>query len=407
MRELYELNETPPLGTLPRRMWAQVIRPERYGQPKQALAPEAVPVPTELGPRDVLVWVKAAGINYNNVWAATGSPVDVLARRRQDPYFPDQAPFHIGGSDGAGIVWKVGRDVTQVRVGDEVVLHCGVYADEHREELTGEDPVFAPSFRTWGYETNYGAFAQFARVRETQCVPRPQQLGWVESAAYMLVGATAYRMLHGHAPHAVRRGDVVLVWGGAGGLGSMAIQLAREAGAFPIAVISGDEKREHCTRLGAVGCIDRRRFDHWGVPPRVSDPRYGAWLEQARAFGAAIWDVLGERKSPRIVVEHPGESTFATSAFCCASGGMVVTCAGTTGYTAAFDLRHVWMRGKRLQGSHFANDAECAALNRLVAEGRVEPCLGARYTFAELPEAHQAMFDNRHPAGNMACTVSG
>jgi crotonyl-CoA carboxylase/reductase len=114
MKDLYQLGETPPLGQVPRRMLAQLIRPERFGPPTTAFRVEEVDVPAELRPDEVLVWVMAAGINYNNVWAALGSPVDVIRARQKDPYFPDTNPFHVGGSDASGVVWKVGSAVRNV-----------------------------------------------------------------------------------------------------------------------------------------------------------------------------------------------------------------------------------------------------------------------------------------------------
>ena len=93
--------------------------------------------------------------------------------------------------------------------------------------------MFAPTQQIWGYETNWGSFAQFTKVQAHQCLPKPPHLTWEEAAAYMLVGATAYRMLHGWPPNVVAPGEPVLIWGGAGGLGSMAIQIARAAGARP------------------------------------------------------------------------------------------------------------------------------------------------------------------------------
>ena len=116
----------------------------------------------------------------------------------------------------------------------------------------------------------------------------------------------------------MQEGDVVLVWGGSGGLGSLAIQIVREWGAIPVAVVSNDERGQYCVELGAKGYINRGDFDHWGMMPHWKDEEgYGTWMRGARAFGAAIWDVLGERKSPRIVIEHPGEDTVPTSMFVC------------------------------------------------------------------------------------------
>ena len=231
-------------------------------------------------------------------------------------------------------------------------------------------------------------------------------MSWEESAAYMLVGATAFRMLHGWSEHSVRPNDVVLIWGGAGGLGSMAIQIVKAAGGIPIAVVAGDDKKDFCMELGAVGVINRNDFDHWGMLPHWKDSvGYKEWLGGARAFGKAIWDVLGDKRSPRIVFEHPGEATIPTSIFVCDTGGMVVICAGTTGYNATVDLRYLWMRQKRLEGSHFANDEQCYGLNDLALAGKLDPCLSRTFPWAELPDSHQLMHQNEHPSGNMSILV--
>ncbi len=401
--ELYPVGTQPPLGQVPRWMHAWTIRQERFGQPMQSFRLEVVETPA-VADDEVLVYVMAAGVNFNNVWAALGSPVDVIAMRQRSD--PASEPFHIGGSDASGIVYRVGRNVTNLKVGDEVVVHCGQWDSDCPRVAGGGDPTLSPTFRIWGYETNWGSFAQFTKVQAHQCLPKPIRLGWAEAAAYMLVGATAFRMLHGWEGHLVRPGDVVLVWGGAGGVGSMAIQLARAAGARPVAVISSDDKADFCRRLGAVGCVNRRAFDHWGVlPPWDDTAAYGTWLRGARAFGKAIWDGLGERVNPRIVIEHPGQDTLPTSLFVCDQGGMVVTCAGTTGYNASLDLRYLWMRQKRFQGSHFANDEQAAMLNAMVAAGQIDPCLSHVVPFERLPDVHQMMHDNTHGCGNMAVLV--
>lgn len=402
-KNIYPIGEMPPLGYVPRKMYAQVIREERFGKPLHAFKTEEIDVPSDLKPDEVLVYVMAAGVNFNSIWAARGTPVNVIKNREKQP---DHQPFHIGGSDASGIVWKVGSNVTSVNVGDRVVLHCGAWDADCPTIESGADPMFSPTFKIWGYETNWGSFAQFTKVQAHQCLPKPKRLTWEESAAYMLVGATAYRMLMGWPPHTVKRGEAVLVWGGAGGLGCQAIQIVREMGGVPVAVISSEDKRKFCMKLGARGCVNRTEFSHWGKMPHWKDlAGYGEWMKNARKFGAAIWEVLGEKKNPRIVFEHPGEDTVPTSLLVCDTGGMVVICAGTTGFHAVADLRYLWMRQKRLQGSHFANDDNAIALNSLVAEGRIDPCLSRTFSFEEIPLAHQLMDENRHPAGNMACLI--
>ena len=91
--------------------------------------------------------------------------------------------------------------------------------------------------------------------------------------------------------------------------------------------------------------------------------------------------------------------------FVCDTGGVGVRCAGNTGYTAVADLRYLWMRQKRLQGSHFANDEQSYAFNQLVVEGKIDPCLARTNSFKEIPECHQAMYENRAPEGKMVALV--
>jgi crotonyl-CoA carboxylase/reductase len=402
-KELYDLGDMPPLGEVPEKMHAYLIRPERFGEPMKAFKREVVDVPP-IGDDEVLVYVMAAGINYNNVWAGLGIPIDVIKARNKKG---EPERFHIGGSDASGIVYRVGKNVKNLQVGDEVVVHCGMWNIHDPWVTSGNDPMYSSSFRIWGYESNFGSFAQFTPVQAHQCLPRPKHLSWEAGAAYMLVGATAYRMIMGWDEHAVKKDDAVLIWGGAGGLGSMAIQICRAMGAIPVAVISGDDKIEYCKSLGARGCINRKDFDHWGMLPHWKDNAgYSAWLKGVRKFGEAVWEALGEKRAPRLVFEHPGESTIPTSLFVCDTGGMVVICAGTTGYNATVDLRYLWMRQKRIQGSHFANDEQANGINRLVLEGKVDPCLSQAGRFDEIPDVHQLMYENKHPHGNMAVLVN-
>jgi crotonyl-CoA carboxylase/reductase len=237
-------------------------------------------------------------------------------------------------------------------------------------------------------------------------MPKAKHLTWEAAAAPTLVGSTAYRMLTNWTPHNVRKDDVVLVWGGAGGLGTMAIQLVKEMGGRSIAVVSSDAKGEYCKKLGATGYVNRKDFSHWGrMPDWTDDAAYDVWIKGVRAFGKAFWDALGERKSPRIVFEHPGQDTVPTSAILVDNGGMIVICAGTSGFNADVDLRYLWMRQKRLQGSHFANDEQAYAFNELVVDGKIDPCLSRVFPFDGIGECHQLMYEGKNPDGNMAVLV--
>jgi len=402
IKEIYDLGDQPPLGEVPSKMHAFMVRQDRFGKPVDAWKSEVIDVP-EIGAKDVLVYVMATGINYNNVWAALGYPVDVIATRQKKG---EPETFHAGGSDASGIVYKVGDQVSNVKVGDEVVIHSGTWQDDDPWVLSGKDPMLASSAKVWGYETNYGSYCQFAKAQSHQILKKPNHLTWEESACYMLCASTAYRQLMGWAPHTVEKDDVVLVWGAAGGLGAMALQIVSALGGKPIAVISDEGKRQFCLDKGAVGVINRNDFNHWGALPDTDDPTFKNWMAGARAFGKAIWDILGEKTNPKIVFEHPGEATLPTSGFVCALGGMVVVCAGTTGYNVTLDLRYHWMHQKRLQGSHVANDDEASAVNELVIQKKVDPCLSETYEFEQIGHAHQLMHENKHPSGNMACLVN-
>jgi crotonyl-CoA carboxylase/reductase len=394
-KDLYALGEMPPLGHVPANMHAWVIRRERHGKPDTAMQLEVVPT-WEIGDSDVLVLVMAAGVNYNGVWACLGEPVSVFDTHR--------APYAVLGSDAAGIVWQVGRNVKRWKVGDEVVVHCN-QDDGDDEECNGGDPMFSPTQRIWGYETADGAFAQFTRVQAQQLMPRPKHLTWEESACYTLTLATAYRMLFGHPPHDLQPGQNVLVWGASGGLGSYAIQLINTAGANAIGVISDESKRDFVMGLGAKGVINRKDFNCWGQMPTVNTPEYKAWFDEARKFGKAIWDITGKGVNVDMVFEHPGESTFPVSTFVVKKGGMVVICAGTTGFNCTFDVRYMWMHQKRLQGSHFAHLKQASAANRLMIERRLDPCMSEVFPWAEVPLAHVKMMKNEHKPGNMAVLV--
>jgi crotonyl-CoA carboxylase/reductase len=400
--DLYEIGTLPPIGEVPKQMHAQLVRPDRYGEPEKAIQDEVIDVPG-LGPHDALIMVMAAGVNFNNVWAARGIPVDVTKTQAR---WGEPTDFHIVGSDASGIVYAVGSEVTNVQVGDRVIVHAGQWDPEDPWVSGGGDPGLAASFRVWGYDTCWGSFAQYCKVQAHQCLPKADHLTWEEAAAPTLTGATAYRMLHGWPPNTVQPGDVVLVWGGSGGLGSLAIQLVTLAGGRAVAVVSSQEKGEYTKGLGAVGFVNRKDFSHWGVPPRWNDPEWKTWFDGAKAFGKAIWDVLGEKTSSRIVFEHPGEDTIPTSNFVCDRGGMIVICAGTTGYDTLIDVRYLWYMQKRYQGSHLFNDEQAAAFNDLVRERKVTTTLGHTYEYSESGLAHQLMADGKLPEGNVAVLIN-
>jgi crotonyl-CoA carboxylase/reductase len=400
--EICEIGELPPIGVVPQYMHAQVLRRERYGTPISAFQSERIKVP-EIKDDEVLIAVMAAGLNYNSVWASVAYPVDMIQLIQQRGELKDN--FYIAGSDCSGVVYKKGINVSNVNIGDEIVVHGGWFDPNDTFIRNGGDPTISKTFRAWGYETSYGAFAQFCVVKHFQCLPKATHLNWDEAAVYMVSGVTAYRMLHHYQPHTIKHDDVVLIWGGAGGLGTMAIQLVKAADAIPVAIVSNDEKAIFCQNLGAL-TLNRSHYDFWGAltPEMVKPENQEEWRNLAKQFLKEVLKITNGRQ-PRIIIEHPGESTFPTSLYVCDRDGMVITCAGTTGYMGSFDLRYLWLQNKRIQGSHYANPEECIKLNNLVRDKIISPILAETYNFEKLPYALQLMYENRHPAGSMALRI--
>jgi crotonyl-CoA carboxylase/reductase len=377
-------------GELPATMAAWVIREERLGEPLEAFQLEEMEVP-EPGAFEVVVRVMAAGVNYNNVWAALGKPISVLKGREED--------HHIGGSDASGIVWKVGAGVTRWQPGDEVVIHCN-QASYEDVEVHGLDPLAAPSQRIWGYETTWGSFAQFCKVQAQQLLPKPGHLSWEEAASYGLTYFTAYRMLMDRA--GLQSGDRVLIWGGAGGLGVFAVQLCKLAGADCVAVVSSSEKSELCRSLGATHVVDRNEFTGMMRRGDETDEEELARFKESRRFSKHVAELLGGQ--PDIVFEHVGRATFPTSVLAVKPFGKIVICGATSGYQLDFDVRYLWMRQKEIIGSHFANAYEATRANELIESGKIRPVLWKTMTFDGVAEAHQSMYKNEH-LGKIAILV--
>jgi crotonyl-CoA carboxylase/reductase len=376
--------DTEP-GQLPSKMAAWVIREDRQGEPKDAIQLEEVDVP-EPAAFEVVVRVMAAGVNFNNVWAALGKPVSVF-RYGDHPEFG----HHIGGSDASGVIWKVGPGVTRWKVGDEVIVHCN-QASYEDVEVHGLDPMAAPSQKIWGYETTWGSFAQFTKVQAQQLLPKPPSLSWEEAASYGLTYFTAYRMLMTRG--GLRAGQKVLIWGAAGGLGVFATQLVKAAGGESVGVVSSDEKGELIKRLGATDYINRNDFKGMMRKGGEEGAEEKARFLVSREFSKKVASILGD--APDIVFEHVGQATFPTSVLTVKPFGKVVICGATSGFNLDFDVRYLWMKQKEIVGSHFANAYECMKANALIAEGKIQPVLWKTMGFDEVADAHQLMYENKH-----------
>jgi crotonyl-CoA reductase len=360
--------------------------------PAKSIQLRDVPTP-EPGPGEALVAVMASAINYNTIWSSIFEPVSTFTfLERYGRAGPDGArhdlPYHILGSDLAGVVLRTGAGVRGWRPGDRVVAHC--LSVELRAPDGHNDTLLDPEQRVWGYETNFGGLAQLALVKATQLMPKPGHLTWEEAACSGLVNSTAYRQLVSRNGAGMKQGDTVLIWGAAGGLGSYVTQLALCGGAIPICVVSSQRKADLVRDMGAELVIDRsaEAYRFWR-DEHTQEPR--EW----RRFGARIRELTGG-DDPDIVVEHPGRETFGASVYVARRGGTIVTCASTSGYLHQYDNRYLWMHLKRIVGSHFANYREAWEANRLITRGKVHPTLSAVFPLTSAGEAASAVHRNVH-----------
>lgn len=359
--------------------------------PRKSIHVGEVALP-EVGPNEALVAVMASAVNYNTVWSSIFEPIPTfrfLERlgRESELGRRHDLQSHVIGSDGAGVVLRAGPGVTRWKPGDPVTIHCNHVDLESPEGH--DDSMLDPGQRIWGYETNFGGLAQIALVKANQLMPKPRHLTWEEAACNGLVNSTAYRMLVSRNGAAMKQGDVVLVWGAAGGLGGYGVQYCLNGGAIPVAVVSSTEKVELLNDLGVDRVIDRRAegFRFW--QDGEQDPR--EWVR----LGRRIRELTGG-SDPDIVFEHPGRETFGASVFVCRRGGKIVTCASTSGFLHEYDNRYLWMHLKSIVGSHFANYREAWEANRLLDLGMIHPILTETFPLSDTGEAVHRVHSNAH-----------
>src|SRR5262249_22327904 len=222
-------------------------RPASEKDPRRSLPLDQVPTP-ELGPGEALVAVMASAINYNTVWTSIFEPVSTFGflerYGRTSPLAKrHDLPYHVVGSDLSGVVLRTGPGVHTWKPGDEVVAHC--LSVELESPLGHNDTMLDPEQRIWGFETNFGGLAQLALVKSNQLLHKPDHLTWEEAACPGLVNSTAYRQLVSGNGAGMKQGDIVLIWGASGGLGSYATQMALNGGGAPPwrAVVPGEGGR--------------------------------------------------------------------------------------------------------------------------------------------------------------------
>jgi crotonyl-CoA carboxylase/reductase len=342
---------------------------ERHGGP-EVLELRDLPDPTP-GPTDVLIEVKASGVNPNGYWARVG----VNGRAFPLPMIP--------GSDASGIVRSIGSHVTSVAVGDEVVVYCGISCRKCYRCVNGEEHICEQNggFKIWGFDTGpyQGAHAQWVVINEHNCVPKPKQLSWEEAASLPLTLVTAWHMLVTNAR--IGANDVVLVRGAAGGLGVMATQICKLRGAVVIAVASSEQKANLCRELGADQVI---------VRPRETN---GDQVAVSKAFMGEIRRLtnLYYRRGVDVVFDHVGGDTVMESIKALRHGGVIVTCGATSGYQTYVELANLFIQNKGILGSTLGSKAELVQALRCVERGQILPRVTEVLPLAECGRAQEML----------------
>ncbi|MGY1503352.1 crotonyl-CoA carboxylase/reductase [Streptomyces sp. QTS52] len=351
-----------------------------------------VPMP-EPAPDEVLIAVMASSINYNTVWSAIFEPLSTfrfLAAYGKQGHWAarhDQ-PYHVLGSDAAGVIVRVGSAVRRWRVGDHVLVNAACV--DEQEAITQSDGMLGEHQLAWGYETNFGGLAHYCLARASQLIPKPAHLTWEEAACVPACAGTSYRMLVSDRGARMKQGDVVLIWGATGGVGAYAVQFVKNGGGIPVGVVGSPEKAAALRALGCDIVIDRSEI---GIGESAGDDFEQAIVDGKR-LGAVIRREAGE--DPHIVFEHVGQATFGLSVFLARRGGTVITCGSSTGYRHQYDNRYLWMKLKRVIGSHVANLHEQWECARLFGQGRIMPALSSLFPLHEVGEATRLVQRNEH-----------
>lgn len=306
-------------------------------------------------PDRVILKIEASSINHLDIWVRKGFPGIPL------PIIP--------GSDGSGVIHEAGTEVKDWKPGDEVMIQPGTYCGKCRFCLKGKEN-HCLTFGIMG-ESEDGADCEYMIMEPKYLGRKPESLSFVEAAAFPLVFLTAYTMLVRRAK--IEQGEIVLVLGGASGVGSAAIQIAKNSGCTVIATGSNEDKLALAAELGADHVIN---YSKEVIHERVSE--------------------ITDRWGTDIVFEHVGEATWNSSMRSLAKGGRLVTCGATTGPKGAVDMRHLFSKHQSVMGSTMGDAAAFTELLALLNEGQLKPVLDRTFSMSEIAEAHRYLENGQH-----------
>ena len=326
---------------------------------------------------EVVFQVKAAALNYNDIWGMRGNPV------------PVPLP-HVSGSDAAGDVIAVGEDVKNIQVGDRVVSHSNMSCRVCKACTDGRE--FDCTKRIiWGFQTgpNWGAFSEQTHLPEVNVAKIPENVSYDDAAAASMTLLTSWHMLVGRAK--IIPGQLVLVMGGSSGVGNYGIQIAKLFGCTVIATASPD-KLDKCLELGADFAVDHRKED---------------WHKEVRAITKELAKKKGEAPGIDVSFDHIGETHWNKQLTLLKYGATLVSCGATTGYDAKTDLRHVFFKGTNILGSTQGTKAELEQGLYWMGQGKIKAAIDSTYSFEQAAEAHTKMLTGKGLFGKILLKPEG
>jgi NADPH2:quinone reductase len=305
----------------------------------------------EPGPGEVRIQVRAAAMNHLDLWVRRGLPIEITMP-------------HIGGSDIAGLVDAVGTDVTGVELGTRVVVDPSLDYDWYDGTPSGSG-LPTKEFRIIGEHTQ-GGFAEYCVVPMSNLVQIPGGVSFETAAAASLVSVTAWRALMRRG--GLKAGEQVLVTGASGGVSSVAIQMARMAGARVFAVTSGEENAARAQELGAHAVYDRDQVD----------------------WGPEVFKDTGKR-GVDLVLDSVGEAVWESCLRALCVGGRLVTFGATTGAAGETEIRMVFWKQLSILGSTMGDPRDYREAMNLVFAGRIEPVIHSVLPLEKARRAHEML----------------
>ncbi|GIW80217.1 MAG: alcohol dehydrogenase [Gemmatales bacterium] len=300
---------------------------------------------------EVLVEVKACALNHLDLWVRAGLPT------------PIPMP-HIGGCETAGVVAEVGRRVTKFQPGQRVLISPGQSCLQCRWCNEGLDSCCS-EYRIQGYQTQ-GGFAEFAKARECDLFPISEAWSFVEWASIPLTFVTAWNMLHTRCR--IRPNDEVVIFGASSGVGTAAIQIAKQAGAHVFAVAGSEEKLLKAEQLGADVLLNYNTQD----------------------IAKEVHKHTGGRNAD-IVFEHVGAAVWQQALKCLGKNGRLVTCGATTGPKVEIDLRFFFTQQHAVIGAYMGSRSELMQCLKLVERRIFQPVIDSVFPLKDLRAAQERM----------------